>query len=128
MQFSILVTAGPETAAAVTALHTTEAVLRSPYSLFRVFFYGNGVHLANRLIHPGRDGEAVASRWQSLVKDSALPARVCVGAALRRGVTDDTEGQRAGLDGDNLAEGFQLVGLGEWVDAARHSDRVLHFG
>lgn len=128
MRFSLLVTAGPHRPAAVTALHTVEAVLHSPHDLYRVFFYGEGVHLANRLARRDADLGCVQRDWQRLVQARALPAVVCVGAALRRGVTDAAESARAGLGGDNLAPGFRLAGLGDWVDALMNSERVVHFG
>lgn len=128
MRFSILVTASPHGPGAVTALHTVTAVHRSPHQLYRVFLYGDGVQLANRL--GGRDGDDNRAQrdWQTLVAEGQIPALVCVGAALRRGVVDADEARRAGLDGDNLAAGFRLVGLGDWVEALRNSDRVVHFG
>lgn len=128
MRFSLLVTAGPHRPAAVTALHTADAVLRSPHHLYRVFLYGEGVHLANRLARHGTNENRVQRDWQQLVEHQAVPAVVCVGAALRRGITDPAEAARAGLHGDNLAAGFRLAGLGEWVDALMHSERVVHFG
>lgn len=128
MRFSILVTASPHGPGAVTALRTVEAVRRSPHDLYRVFFYGDGVHLANRF--GGRDGDDNRTQrdWQALVAGNDIPALVCVGAALRRGITDANHARRAGLEGDNLAAGFRLVGLGDWVGALKDSDRVVHFG
>ncbi|WP_101675696.1 sulfurtransferase complex subunit TusD [Alloalcanivorax mobilis] len=128
MRFSVLVTAGPQRPAALTGLRTVEAVLRSRHQLHCVFFYGEGVHLANRLARRDDDAVCVPRDWQRLVETRALPAVVCVGAALRRGVTDAAEAHRAGLHGDNLAPGFRLAGLGDWVEALRGSERVVHFG
>jgi tRNA 2-thiouridine synthesizing protein D len=53
-----------------------------------------------------------------------------VGAALKRGISDSEEARRAGLNdvSGTLADGFTLVGLGDWVDALTQSDRVVHFG
>lgn len=128
MRFSVLVTAGPQGPGALTALRTVEAVCRSRHHLYRVFFYGEGVQLANRLAaRDGTDNRAQRA-WQALVAGGGVPAAVCVGAALRRGVTDAAQARQAGLDGENLAEGFRLAGLGEWVDALMNSDRVVHFG
>ncbi|WP_372833668.1 DsrE family protein, partial [Pontibacterium sp.] len=33
-----------------------------------------------------------------------------------------------GKSGSNLAEGFELSGLGQLADAIAHSDRVITFG
>lgn len=132
MRFSILVTASPQRPGAVTALRTVQAVCRSSHELYRVFLYGDAVQLANRFaVCGGSRGSARQSaqqQWQAWVTDAAVPVRVCVGAALRRGVADELEARRAGLDGASLASGFRLSGLGDWVDALSHSDRVVHFG
>ena len=130
IKVSLLVTAGPQRPGALTALHTAQAVARSSHPLYRVFFYGEGVHLANRLACRD-DALCVAQRdWQTLVAEQRWPAAVCVGAALKRGISDDAEARRAGLSAvsGTLAEGFTLVGLGDWVDALTQSDRVVHFG
>lgn len=130
MRFSILVTAPPQGPGAVTALRTVEALLRSEHELYRVFFYGDGVQLANRLAAHDTADNQLQRQWQALAASGEMPARVCVGAALRRGITDQAEAQRAGLDPNsaNLAPGFELVGLGEWIETLPHSDRVVHFG
>ena len=38
------------------------------------------------------------------------------------------ESRRYGKDGDNLADGFDLSGLGQLVASAVESDRVVTFG
>jgi tRNA 2-thiouridine synthesizing protein D len=64
------------------------------------------------------------------VAEHGWPASVCVGAALKRGISDSEEARRTGLNdvSGTLADGFTLVGLGDWVDALTQSDRVVHFG
>jgi len=42
---------------------------------------------------------------------------VCVAAALRRGIVDDV-----------LAKGFRISGLGQLVESAIRSDRLVVFG
>ncbi|MCH2557449.1 MAG: DsrE family protein [Alcanivorax sp.] len=116
-EFSVLVTAGPQRPGALTALRTARALQNSPYSLYRLFFYGDGVLLAHRLLNTDGAADDTARAWQQWVRDTAPPASVCVGAAHKRGVTEET-----------LAGGFRLVGLGDWVDALNHGGRVVHFG
>ena len=53
---------------------------------------------------------------------------VCIAAALRRGVVDQTEADRYQLPGSNLRDGYELSGLGQLVDAALTADRVVTFG
>ena len=129
IKVSLLVTAGPQRPGALTALHTAQAVARSSHQLYRIFFYGDGVHLANRLACRGDLACDAQRGWQTLVAEHGWPASVCVGAALKRGISDGEEARRAGLEGGaTLADGFTLVGLGDWVDALTQSDRVVHFG
>ncbi|MFT6600166.1 MAG: tRNA 2-thiouridine synthesizing protein D [Alloalcanivorax sp.] len=129
IKVSLLVTAGPQRPGALTALHTAQAVARSSHQLYRIFFYGDGVHLANRLACRGDVACDAQRGWQTLVAEHGWPASVCVGAALKRGISDSEEARRAGLNDVNgtLADGFTLVGLGDWVDALTQSDRVVHF-
>ena len=44
--------------------------------------------------------------------------------AAQESVRADKEARRTKMD----ADGFTLVGLGDWVDALTQSDRVVHFG
>lgn len=115
MRYSLLITASPDEPAALTALHTTRAVLERGHELYRVFFYREGIRLA--CVDPDNDG---AGSWQALVREQGLDATVCSGASARRGLFED--------DTDNLAPGFELAGLGQWADALAASDRILCFG
>ena len=115
MHYSLLITAAPDEPAALTALHTARAVLERGHELYRVFFYRNGVQLACL----GRDSSS-ADSWQQFVRDRALDATVCSGASARRGLFEQGS--------DDLAPGFDLAGLGQWVDALAASDRILCFG
>lgn len=130
IKVSLLVTAGPQQPGALTALRTAQAVARSSHQLYRVFFYGDGVHLANRLACRDEALCAAQHGWQTQVAEHHWPVSVCVGAALKRGINDAAEARRSGLQEEHgtLAEGFHLVGLGDWVEALTQSDRVVHFG
>ena len=52
---------------------------------------------------------------------------VCVSAALARGITDADNAQRHALHQHNLAQGFELVGLGELADAVQNCTRLIQF-
>ncbi|MBF1801424.1 DsrE/DsrF/TusD sulfur relay family protein [Alloalcanivorax profundimaris] len=116
-EFSLLVTAGPLGPGAFSALRTARAIQASSHSLYRLFFYGDGVLLANRFLHDAGSAGEAARAWQDWVAAERPPATVCVGAAQKRG-----------LISDNLADGFALAGLGDWVDALGQGERVVHFG
>lgn len=128
MRYSLLVTGGPDSSAARSALQTARAILGRGHSLYRVFFYRHGVALASALTVSDADQRDLNHQWQTLIEEHRLDAVVCVGAALRRGVVDDAEAERHGLRAGNLAPGFTLSGLGQWADALVHSDRVMQFG
>lgn len=123
MQFAILVNAAADSPAALTALLSCKALHAHPdHQLYRLFFYSDGIHLCH--LHAWRgdgDNANAAQQWQQWVQESDIHAEVCVGAAQRRGiVADDT--------GHTLADGFSLVGLGQWADAMINAQRVLQFG
>ena len=93
----------------------------------RLFLYRDAVMLANRLIWQADDMPNAARDWQRLVQQFGLIAQVCVSSALARGVTDSANAKRHGLDGDNLATGFTLVGLGELAMALHEMPQVYQF-
>jgi tRNA 2-thiouridine synthesizing protein D len=53
---------------------------------------------------------------------------VCIAAALRRGVLNQEEAERYEKSTHNLAQEFNISGLGQLVDAAVNSDRLITFG
>src|SRR5690606_17146452 len=97
--------------------------LQAKGEVFRVFFYQDGVQVANNLQWSPDDQRSLTQEWQKL--NIKLP--VCVSAALARGITDAENAQRHHIESHNLAEGFQLVGLGELADAVSSSARLVQF-
>ena len=86
------------------------------------------MHCANRFTTPPQDEIAVPKQWTNLQKTFDLDLVVCISSALRRGIVDAKEAARYELDGHNLADGFSIGGLGQWVDACQNADRVIRFG
>jgi tRNA 2-thiouridine synthesizing protein D len=129
MKFSILVNEGPYThQASDTAYHFIEAALRGGHSIVRVFFYHDGVNNGTRFSVPPQDDRNVSERWSALAQQYELELILCVAAAQRRGMLDENEAKRAGKDGNNIAEGFQISGLGQLIDAGIQADRLVVFG
>ena len=93
----------------------------------QIFCYSEAVTLANRLIWLPADLPNVAKEWQKLAIQFNLTIQVCVSTALARGVVDADNAQRHGLAGDNIAEGFALVGLGELAMHLHHYQNVRQF-
>ena len=94
---------------------------------FKIFLYSDAVMLANRLIWLPDDIENMAKNWQRFAISHDLTIQVCVSAALARGVTDADNATRHQLQGDNLADGFELVGLGELAMHLHRAKTVYQF-
>lgn len=129
MKFSIMVNEGPYThQASDSAYHFTEAALNAGHEIFRVFFYHDGVNNGTRMTTPPQDDRHIVDRWSKLAEKHKLDLVVCVAAAQRRGIVDVDEAKRNGKDGDNLASGFRISGLGQLIEAGIQADRLLTFG
>lgn len=94
---------------------------------FKIFLYSDAVMLANRLIWLPDDIENMAKNWQRFAMSHDLTIQVCVSAALARGVTDADNATRHQLQGNNLADGFELVGLGELAMHLHRAKTVYQF-
>jgi tRNA 2-thiouridine synthesizing protein D len=129
LKFGILVNEGPYThQASDTAYQFTKAALEKGHEIYRVFFYHDGVNNGTRMTVPPQDDRNLQQSWSELAEKYDLDMVVCVAAAQRRGVLDESEAKRHGKDGDNIAPGFKISGLGQLIDAGIHSDRLVTFG
>lgn len=122
MSTLLLITSSPTSIHAWHALGLAQA-LQNKEEEFRVFFYQDAVAAANTLQWVPDDQRKLTSEWQKL----AIRLPVCVSAALARGITDQENAQRHSIQQHNLAEGFELVGLGELADAVQSSQRLIQF-
>ncbi len=129
LRFSLAVYAAPYSSqASQTALNFARALCLAGHKVERIFFYSDGVHTANLLSAPPQDEQDLAQEWQQLAREHQFELVVCIAAALRRGVLDQQEAERYSKPSYNLAAGFQIAGLGQLLDAAVHSDRLITFG
>lgn len=129
MKFSLAIYAAPHSSQASTsALNFAKALLDSGHELYRVFFYGDGVHNGSHLATPPQDEHNINQDWKCLADEHRLDLVVCIAAALRRGTLDAKEAERYSKNASNLEQPFELSGLGQLVDACVHSDRVITFG
>ena len=129
MKLSVMLNTGPyQHQAADTAYHFTRAALSKGHEIFRIFFYHDGVNNGTRLTTPPQDDRNIVDRWSALAEEHGLDLVVCVAAAQRRGIVDESEAARHGKDAGNIAPGFRISGLGQLVEAGIESDRVVVFG
>jgi len=98
------------------------------HEVVRVFFYHDGVNNGTRLTSPPQDDRNVVNRWSELAADFGLDMVICVAAAQRRGIIDESEMIRLGKNAHNLAPGFRISGLGQLIEAAILADRLVVFG
>jgi tRNA 2-thiouridine synthesizing protein D len=129
MKFGIVVNEGPyQHQASDTAFKFIEAALEAGHEIFRVFFYHDGVNNATRYTIPPQDDRNIQVRWSELAEKHDIDLVVCIAAAQRRGILDANEAERQGKDGDNIAPGFRISGLGQLIEAGIQSDRLITFG
>ncbi len=129
MKLSVLVNEGPyQHQSADSALMFTKAALEKGHEVFRVFFYHDGVNVGTRLAIPPQDDRNITEQWTALAQEHDLDLVICIAAAQRRGILDENEAKRQGKDGDNIAPGFRISGLGQLIEAGIQSDRLVIFG
>lgn len=128
MKITVVIYASPNTSANFTAIQYCKAVLESEHTLYRLFFYGEGVHSASMLCTPPQDELNLPEQWKTLIHEHNIDAVVCIAAALRRGILNEEEALRYEKPSHNLTPAFELSGLGQLVDAAVTSDRIITFG
>ncbi len=104
------------------------ALLARGHTLYRVFFFADGVHNSSAL-NCAASGEAdLPALWQQLATEHGEDLVSCVSSALRRGIVDEREAARHALGAASLRQGFELSGLGQLVEASIRSDRIVDFG
>jgi tRNA 2-thiouridine synthesizing protein D len=129
MIFSLAIYSAPHTTqASDSAYRFAETLLSEGHSLYRVFFYQDGVYNSSNLITPAQDETDISSGWQQLSAKYQIDMVVCIAAALKRGILNQEEAERYEKPAHNLRDGFAISGLGQLVDAALMSDRLITFG
>ena len=129
MKYSLLVLGSPQSTPSVrSALRFAEAAVASGHELFRVFFFHDAVTTGNGYIVTPQDQESLPQAWQTFGQTHNVDMVLCISSALRRGVINNRESDRYQLRGANALEGFDLSGLGQWVEAMLVSDRIVTFG
>ena len=86
-------------------------------------FFQDGVSNGNGLVYPANDEFNLTRAWQAFSAQHHIPLHLCVAASQRRGVVDALTAKET--DKTNLAEGFEITGLGEFMAMALKADRVV---
>ncbi|MCY1280615.1 putative sulfurtransferase DsrE [compost metagenome] len=128
MKFAIALFAPPHAPSSRRALRFAAACLAGGHEIVRLFFYQDGVHSASANVVPPQDEPNLSTEWTEFVRKHQLDGVVCIAAALRRGVLNPEEARRYERPAANLAEGWELSGLGQLHEAAQMADRLVSFG
>mgnify|MGYP001756782145 CR=1 FL=1 len=116
----ILVTSSPTSQRAHEAVAYATEQLTQGHPV-AVFFYADGVSVANRLRWLSAQVSDTAAQWQALHRQFGLALPVCVSAALARGIIDSDNATRHNLSGDTLLAPFYLTGLTDFLDLLESS-------
>lgn len=129
MKFSLVIYAAPYSSeAASSALRFAQSVLEQDHEIYRLFFFGDGVHNASQLAVVAQDETNLQQQWDNLIQRHEIDSVICVSSALRRGVLNEAEADRHRRGSASAFASSEIAGLGQLVDATLHSDRVVSFG
>ncbi|GAA6152116.1 sulfurtransferase complex subunit TusD [Pseudoteredinibacter isoporae] len=127
MKYLINISAPPSSQSSLSALRFCEALLRQEHEIERVFFYGEGVYNANRLLSPPSDENNMEQLWREFAETHHIELVVCIAAAVRRGLLNEEEAKRYDKPASNIQKPFIVSGLGQLVEASVLSDRTMTF-
>ncbi len=129
MKFAIQINASPYSSnAGLIAYRFVGAALLANHQISRIFFYQEGIYHAFRFALPPDDEVNIGAKWSALAQSHGTDLVVCISAAQRRGLLCGDEAKRQGLGDDQLASGFRIAGLGQWLEATLQADRAIVFG
>lgn len=128
-EFIILVSAPPQnTQSHLTAIRFIEESIKQNVSIRTVFFYQEGVLVANQFSAPPSDEPQLSTLWQDLSEIQELELQTCVAASYRRGIIDEHEAQERELLSHNLHPSFKMTGLGQLAVAmSSPTIKLVHF-
>ncbi len=85
------------------------------------------MNVANSLVVQPQDEADTAAEWAAFATEHDIELAVCVAAALRRGVLSSEDAERYERAAANVNPPYQIVGLGQLIEAAIVADRFVTF-
>ena len=113
---------------AMTAAHFGLSVIHKGHGIHRVFFLDQGTANGSALAVYPQDEADRLEPWLELAEKHQVELVLCISSALRQGVLDADEAERYEKSAATIHPAFTISGLGQLVDAAMVSDRVVTFG
>ena len=108
---------------AYLAYQFAQALIEKGHCLTQIFFFQEGVSNGNAFVYPANDEVNLQKCWLEFSQAHGVPLHLCVAASQRRGVVDEMTAKNA--EQVNLAKGFIIAGLGEFMAATLKADRVI---
>ena len=108
---------------AYLAYQFAEALIEKGHVISQIFFFQDGVTNGKGLVYAANDEVDLTKCWQALSHRYNVPLHLCVAASQRRGVVDQITAKNSTQY--NLANGFIIAGLGEFMAAVLTADRVI---
>jgi len=96
-------------------------------SIQNIFFYGNGVLNANKMILNEKKEKTLSYQWYKLSKKFSINLNVCSTSAQERGIISKSMNKNFELLYENVHDGFNITGLGCLIKSILNSDRILQF-
>lgn len=130
MIFSILIKNSPcNLELSDCALKYCESLVSQGHSIEQIFFYGDGVEIANSNRLQSPDDFNIYQKWYDFFEAHGLEPLVCSTAAARRGLFSEEEAARNPQRiTANIFAPYGIAGLGQLVEACTRSDRLISFG
>ena len=129
MRYAIQVNSSPyDSEAGYHGYRFIKTALLMGHEVIRVFFYQEGIYHAFRYNTPPDDERNLTALWSQLALEYKLDLVVCISSAQRRGLLHADEAKRQQKQGDDIASGFRISGLGQLVEASLKSERFMVFG
>lgn len=94
-----------------------KAAIDSGHEIPLIFFYQEGTRFADRIV------AGTHYDWEQLSKKYEIPLAVCIGAAARRSLLDESVPDES----ERIRPGFDVVGLGQYIGALVEADRLITF-
>ncbi|NJN52829.1 MAG: sulfurtransferase complex subunit TusD [Gammaproteobacteria bacterium] len=110
-----------------SALRFLRAAVEAGHAIVRVFFYHDAVLIGSALSVAPQDEADIGAEWESLARDSGIELCLCISAAIRRGILNESEAQRYERSAHVLRPAFEIAGLGQLAAAVIDADRVVVF-
>lgn len=129
MIYSLLVLSSPASGHGTRAAAAfARSVLARGHQLYRVFFLDAGTEAGSSIAVLPQDEADRLQPWVDLAERHGVELVLCISSALKRGMLDETEARRHEKIGPTTHPAFIVSGLGQLLDAAAHSDRLITFG